>query len=123
MSSEGLYIEGTVMEIVPKSGAIERCPKCRRALVNNHCPVHVDVESEKDLRIKAKLDSGEMIIINGERAENLLGVKIDEAHLLPEYDILNLIRGKVQGKKIGVSASPINGQERIFKALDLNVEG
>ena len=54
-SGSGL-VKGTITDIVPKSGYIERCPECKRVLVNGHCPVHVDVKPEEDMRIKASLD-------------------------------------------------------------------
>lgn len=114
-------IKGKVVKIVSGSGAIERCPECGRALVNDHCPVHIDIEPEKDLRIKARLDSGELIVINGEEAEKMLGIKTKEAHLLPEYDVLKLIRGKIKDKEIKANISPINREEKIYGGKNIEI--
>lgn len=107
-------IKGKINEILFGSGAIERCPKCRRPLVNNHCPVHLDVDPEKDLRVKAKLSSGKIIIINGKTVENLLEINIEDAHTLPEYDILRLIKGRLGGKTIRAEVKDIDKNKGIF---------
>ncbi|MEA1993307.1 MAG: hypothetical protein U9N35_02780, partial [Euryarchaeota archaeon] len=85
-------IEGKIARIVPKSGYVERCPECNRILVNNHCPVHVEVEPLDDLRIKVSLDSNKKIlIINGEKAEKIVRIKLKKAKKMKKDDLDKLI--------------------------------
>lgn len=51
-------VEGTVLEVRPGSGLIERCGECNRALQEGECGEHGATEGRPDLRIKAVLDDG-----------------------------------------------------------------
>ena len=93
-------IKGTITSIVPKSGYILRCPECNRVLVNDHCPVHVDVKPKEDIRIKISINSDSKIFIaNGKLAEKLLGIDFDNAKKIGEEDLNCLIEVKLVGKK------------------------
>ncbi len=100
-SSSGSWdIEGTIKNIIPKSGYIHRCPECNRVLVNDHCPVHVDVKPKEDIRVKWSMDSDSRIFIaNGKIAEKLLGIKIENAKKMEEEDLNCLIQVKLISKK------------------------
>lgn len=93
-------IQGTITSIVPKSGYIHRCPECNRVLVNDHCPVHVDVKPKENIRIKISMNSDSRIFIaNGKIAEKLLGINIENAKKIVEEDLNCLIEVKLIGKK------------------------
>jgi replication factor A1 len=93
-------VEGIITGIIPKSGYIERCPECKRVLVNDHCPVHIDVKPKEDIRIKASLDSNSRIFVaNGKLAEKLLGIQLEQARKIEEEDLNCLIEVKLVGKK------------------------
>jgi len=97
---DSIAIEGTIKNIIPKSGYIQRCPECNRVLVNNHCPVHVDVQPREDIRVKVSLNSNSRIFVaNGKLAENLLGIQLDQAKKIGEEDLNYLIQAKLVGKK------------------------
>lgn len=92
-------IEGRVTRIVPKSGYIERCPECNRVLVNDHCPVHLDVYPVEDFRVKAALDSTRKVMVaNGEVAEKLTDIDIEMAKEMDTEDLDCLLDVKLVGK-------------------------
>ena len=102
-------LSGRVKDIIEKSGYIQRCTECNRVVHNGHCVVHVDAELEDDLRVKAKVEShSNMFIINGEIAEKLLDISIDEAKEMEDTDVADMIEENVkehefsfEGKKLG----------------------
>jgi hypothetical protein len=102
---------------VPQSGAIERCPDCHRALVNDHCVVHLDVDAVKDLRVKAKLSDDRILIFNGETVEDVLEVTTEDMHALPEHDVLSIINGNFKGKTVDATISPID--DNLFRVDEL----
>lgn len=114
-------LEGSIVGIIPKSGAIERCPECKRALVNNHCPVHLDVDPNKDLRIKAKLNTGKQLIINSGLAEKLIGLSIEDAHSLSEDEVIKKIKDRIMDREIKAEVRPINEEKNIYSAKDLQI--
>jgi len=114
-------LKGSVKSIIPKSGAIERCSECDRALVNDHCPVHIDQGSYKDLRVKAKLGTGEQVIINNGLAERLLGLSIEKAHSLPENKVLGRIKDRIVNREVKVEVTPISSEKDIYSAKDLKI--
>lgn len=86
--------------IVPKSGYIERCPECNRVLINDHCPVHIEVDPVEDIRVKASLRNKDKIAIaNGEVAEKLLGISLEKAKEIPKEDMDSIIHGHLVGRK------------------------
>ncbi len=119
-AASGKEIEATVQEIKSGSGAVERCPECNRVLTNDHCVVHLDVEGKKDLRIKAKLSNGKVVVINGGIAEKLLDIDKEDAHVLPEHDLLRMINGKLKGKKLKATVTDINKEEGLVHAESID---
>lgn len=107
-------VEGTIATILGNSGAIERCPECGRALVNDHCVVHLDVEPEQDVRVKAELEDGTRVVFGTELVEHLLGLTTEEAHSLPEYDVLNLIQGTFRDKHVSLTVTAINEEDDLY---------
>ncbi|HDS59025.1 MAG TPA: hypothetical protein ENN54_01855 [Thermoplasmatales archaeon] len=86
-------LEGRVTGIVPRSGYIQRCPECNRVLVDNHCPVHLEVEPVEDFRIKATLDtSPHIVVINGSAAEKLTGLSLDQVREMEDDDLNCLLQ-------------------------------
>jgi replication factor A1 len=102
-------LSGRVKNIIEKSGYIQRCTECNRVVHNGHCVVHVDAGLEDDLRVKAKVDGhSNMFIINGEIAEKLLDISIDEAKETEDTEVEDRIEENVkehefsfEGKKLG----------------------
>ena len=65
-------------------------------MVNDHCPVHVDVKPKEDIRIKISTDSDSRIFIaNGKIAERLLGINIENAKKIGDEDLNCLIEVKL----------------------------
>ena len=93
-------VEGNVLNIIPKSGFIERCPECNRVLINDHCPVHLDVKPDEDMRVKVSLDTTSKIVVaNGEIAKKLVGLSLEQAKKMEKEDLNCLIDVKLVGKK------------------------
>ncbi len=93
-------LTGRVVKIIPKSGYIERCPECNIVLVNDHCVVHVEVEPIEDIRLKFTLDNGSRIVlVNGELAEQMLGLSLEQAREMEEKDLENLMDIKLIGRE------------------------
>ncbi len=103
-----------VDEIIPESGLIERCPECRRALVNDHCPVHLDVEPVHDLRVKARTSDGDTVIFGGDTSEEVLELTVEEALELSEREIEKRIEERIVGTKMRLSLYPIAEEKNIF---------
>lgn len=119
MSQQTSVLKGQIEKIFSDSGAIERCPECRRALVNNHCPVHLDVEGIEDLRVKVRLENGIKIIFNGNTIENVLGIKKSDANALPEHDVKRIIHDKFSKKSVTVEATPISEEEKLYHVKNI----
>lgn len=93
-------VKGRVKSLVPESGYVERCPECDRVTHNNHCVVHVDETPEPDLRLKARIDGyDEVVVVNSDLAEDILGIGIDEAEALPESDLMSIIKNRFIGRE------------------------
>ena len=93
-------LTGRIVKIIPKSGYVERCPECNRVLVNDHCVVHVEVEPIEDIRIKLSLNNNsKIILVNGELAEQMLGISLEQARKMEEGDLENLMDIKFIGKE------------------------
>lgn len=93
-------LDGRIVKIIPKSGYIERCPKCSRVLVNDHCVVHVEVEPVEDIRIKISLgNNSKVVVVNGELAEQMLNLNLKYAKIMDEKELDCIIEAKLIGKK------------------------
>ncbi|MBI4362868.1 MAG: replication protein A [Euryarchaeota archaeon] len=77
-----VQMEGAVVEVLPGSGYIKRCPQCSRALQKGLCVDHGKVEGVEDLRVKAVMDDGlqaQDILLNREATERWTGVTLEVA--------------------------------------------
>jgi replication factor A1 len=73
-------VEGRVVGVLPPSGLVYRCPKCRRGLQAGSCREHGAVEGVADLRARIVLDDGTgAVTVNAGRAETerLWGVTLE----------------------------------------------
>jgi len=75
---------GCIVGIGSRSGFIERCPEsgCSRTVNKNRCSKHGDVDGEDDLRLKLKVDDGNVCITayaNQPQTEAITGIDMDEA--------------------------------------------
>lgn len=76
---------GNVISVRPGSGIISRCLECGRAIQKASCRVHGNVESLKDMRIKAILDDGTgsiSVMFPREFSESIYGKTLEEAEKL-----------------------------------------
>ena len=72
---------GTIIEIKPGSGLINRCPTCNRVLQNTTCTLHGDVQPKPDLRLKLIIDDGTgsiTAILDRNVTEKLLGQTLQD---------------------------------------------
>jgi replication factor A1 len=77
-----INIVGTVMDVRRGSGLIERCPECKRSIMNGECQMHGSVDSVLDLRLKLTVDDGTgalNAIINRDLTEKLTGITLGMA--------------------------------------------
>lgn len=119
MTNSTVSLKGDIEKIFSDSGAIERCPECRRALVNDHCPVHLDVKGVEDLRVRARLDNGRKIIFNGEIIEHVLGIKKSDANALPDHDVKRIIHDKFSKKSVKVEVTPISEEDQLYHVKNI----
>lgn len=99
--TRNVEIRGEVVSLTSRAGAFFRCPECRRTVKDGVCMVHGAVEPIKDLRIGLRVitNSGEVALeFSGERAEKMLGVSAENAHSLPEHELVNYLEKKFVGK-------------------------
>ena len=116
-------LEGRIERIFSDSGAIERCPECRRALINDHCPVHLDVDGIEDLRVKVRLDNDMKVIFNGDVIEHVLGIKKSEANALPDHDVKRIIHDKFSKNSVKVEATPISEDDQLYHVKSIQELG
>jgi len=123
MSQQMSVLEGQIERIFSDSGAIERCPECRRALVNDHCPVHLDVDGIEDLRVKVRLDNDMKVIFNGDIIEHVLGIKKSDANALPDHDVKRIIHNKFSKKSVKVEVTPISEDDQLYHVKSIQELG
>lgn len=73
---------GALLDILPGSGYIKRCPQCGRMVQKGACTEHGSVSPVEDIRVKAILDDGAAardILLNRELAERCIGITLDQA--------------------------------------------
>jgi len=76
-----IEVIGTIIEIRPGSGLVQRCPDCNRVLLDGKCTTHGEVTGVPDLRLKLTVDDGTgsiNTILSRPIAEKLLGKTMDE---------------------------------------------
>jgi replication factor A1 len=91
-------IQGTVIDVLPGSGFILRCPECNRMLLNGECRTHGPQEGIPDLRIKCIVDDGNgsvNAVLNRETCEHLLKKTLEDCkEMTPQalnHDIVNTL--------------------------------
>ena len=107
-NNSGLELEGVIRDIIPESGLVARCPECKRVLVDDVCMVHGEVKAIPDLRIKASFDtieSSEILVLNRDITEKLLGITLTEAEGLDKSEINERIRERLIGSRFVVEGS------------------
>lgn len=123
-------INGAIVDILPGSGIIRRCPACNRALIDGLCGEHGDVEGIEDLRIKAVIDDGEVaqdILMNRDTVERLTGITLDgarkaAAEATDPQVITDNIRKLMMGKYYAVSG-PVVGRYLLVDTIkDMDVD-
>ena len=75
-------VAGTIIDVQPGSGLIERCPECNRVVQNDRCRTHGPVEGTADLRTKAVLDDGTgtaTAILDRETTESVYDGTLEDA--------------------------------------------
>ncbi len=81
-SAEAVAVEGTVVQLVPPSGLVYRCPTCRRLVSGGLCRIHGEVAGVADLRARLVLDDGTgsvVVAVDRPTTERLWGTTLDEA--------------------------------------------
>ena len=104
-------IEGTIIEIRPGSGLVERCPECNRVLINSECSIHGKVKGNSDIRIKLVVDDGTGAvsgILGRETTEKLLGKSLEECQKQGENKIEQEINDLLFAKKISVRGNALS---------------
>jgi replication factor A1 len=109
----------TIENVLSDEMVVERCPDCRRVLVNDHCPVHLDVDAEPDLRAKTRIASGEIVIFGGDHLRKITGLSIEEAHRNDEEEVRTTIKQSLEGTEVQMSLFPISEEKNIFGVENL----
>jgi replication factor A1 len=118
-------INGAIVDILPGSGLIKRCPACNRALMDGLCGEHGEVEGIEDLRIKAVIDDGEVaqdILLNRDAVERLTGMTLDgakkaAAEAADPGVVMDDIRKSMMGKYYAVSG-PVVGRYLLVETIN-----
>jgi replication factor A1 len=94
-----VVVEGDILSIGNGSGAVVRCPACRRVVQKNFCRVHGAVDAVADSRIKMILDDGTgalLATLNGELTRRIVGDALKEDEIKKRLiGIPVRMRGKV----------------------------
>jgi DNA primase large subunit len=111
-------LKGRITQIYGGSGLIQRCPKCKRRIMNDLCVVHGDVEGAYDLRIKARFENERttQILLLREAAESILGITLEEARKIGEAAVLEKIRLLAE-KNFEVRGERLRGGNFLVKSI------
>lgn len=120
MTSQEKTLTGIINRFLGGCGAIDRCPECNRVVEDDYCVVHMDVEPEKDLRVKIKLSGGEKIVIGSEKLVEIINLDVEEAHILPQFDLMNIIRKRLKDEKVRVFVNTIDSDSNLFYAKEID---
>ena len=98
-------VEGRVVGLLPPSGLVFRCPRCRRSVQAGVCRVHGTVTGEADLRARIVLDDGTgAVTINAGRedTERLWGTTLEACRArLREQPDPSLFEGELLDALLG----------------------
>ncbi len=105
-------LEGEILALTPRSGAILKCPTCNRTVKKNICVVHAEIEPKRDIRIGLAVKDGSGVTkveFSGEEASQIAGLSVEQAHSLDEKELLARIEDKLVGKVVKLNYSKSNG--------------
>jgi replication factor A1 len=106
-------VEGTIIEIRQGSGIIKRCPKCNRALVENVCSIHGNVDGKEDLRVKLVIDDGTgsiSSILNKDLAEKILGKTLEDYKKMDEEKIIEDLNKILFAQRISLHGNALGDE-------------
>lgn len=108
-----LEIRGTVIDLLPGSGFVLRCPECNRVLQNDECSIHGKVKGVSDLRLKLVVDDGTGsvgAIVNKELTEKMIGKKLDQVKNMDNNEFVKLFHEKLFAKKVIFNGNALSDQ-------------
>ena len=123
---------GTIIEIRPGSGVINRCPECNRALYNGECSIHGNVDGKSDLRLKLVVDDGYgavTTVLNKDFSEKILDMSFNDCKKLDSKDLDDIIQKKIFSKKILLMGNALGDEfgttiiPKEIDIIDIDVEG
>lgn len=106
-----LEVEGTVIDILPGSGFVLRCPECNRVLQNDECNIHGEVSGIPDMRLKLIVDDGTGAvgaILNRELTEKITGKEMDEVKEIDNKEFEKIIQERVFGKRMKLKGNALS---------------
>jgi len=106
-----LEVEGTVIDILPGSGFVLRCPECNRVLQNDECNIHGKVSGIPDMRLKLIVDDGTGAvgaILNRELTEKITGKEMDEVKEIDNKEFEKIIQERVFGKRMKLKGNALS---------------
>jgi replication factor A1 len=106
-------VEGTIIEIRQGSGVILRCPECNRAMINNECSTHGNVNGKQDLRVKLVVDDGTgsvTSILNKGLAEKILDNTLEEYKKIDEDELIEDINKKLFAQRINLQGNALGDE-------------
>ena len=117
-------VQGSIIDIRPGSGVIQRCPTCNRSLFNGECSIHGKVSGKPDLRIKLVIDDGTgavSSVLNKDLSEKLIGMNLEECKKLDETELMDKIIKKIFTQNIIIQGNAL-GDEYGTSIIAKNVE-
>ena len=108
-----VQVEGTIIEVKPGSGVINRCPECNRAIQNGECSIHGKVDGKSDLRLKLVIDDGTgsiSTVLNRELTEQTLGKTLDECKKIDENTLFDELGKSLFARKINIQGNALSDE-------------
>ena len=124
-------VRGRVIDKLPGSGFILRCPECNRVLQNDECNIHGKVKGISDLRLKLVVDDGSgavSVILNKELTEELIGKKLDEIKKMSDSEFEKIFQEKVFGEELTLNGNALSDKFGItfipkdIEMVDVDIE-
>ncbi len=103
--------QGTIIDIQPGSGLINRCPECNRTLRDGECNIHGTVDGIADLRVKMIVDDGTgaiNAILNKKLTEEILGKSFEECKKMDNDELIDEINTTLFGKNIKLQGNAMS---------------
>ncbi len=114
--AEDVLIEGIMLDIREPSGLIYRCPECRKAVRDNYCNTHGDVQGVADLRVKGTVDDGTgavSLVLKRDPTVSVVGMDVSKAEqhakeLGDESVVVKLIEQRLLDKLVQIRGNIIS---------------